>query len=540
MGDKEVLLSQHRDPQQHPQQTFLAHNSSFIGGEYETDYDLATVRDAFQSIHLRVSRTFALFSLFDGLFCVTLWAVISQGFHGEWKNSGIYDSIVYFKFDTSMFDVICVAVARMIIYIVVYWGMKSGRSIFVVITTTVSVLFILVKLFFFKFSLSDLAYLVFIVAFILPWIEAYMFMNKISPVTKKLALLYGEGTSHQVYPSDVRQILIERDHGMLVPQGRRFPRSHYGSFPEVASTAQSQTRRAFNAPQANVPEDTDNDYDDDENLESASHYNRQQIEKQNSGHLQTDPLAYANCDNVSVHSNSHHGQEVYRLSSANATMQHMMSLARAAADHVEECATRDTDSNNESLWNTVQEHQGVVVQWRKVDNRKVYRCQGLVWASPESLFQFLLDDFDQAHNWSSFWDAVRIQRKIDSHTDVLHIALKKMGILSSKRDLTVVRYWRHFSTTSTLAFRSVRDPLLPARRNVTRAHDGGSGFFLQHVNHQKQLTKLTFVFDMDLKTSFINSDSRVQSILKCFHDEVRLALEQRADKSQTVGKHHFV
>ncbi len=69
-------------------------------------FDVIAVRNALHSLRLKAHRILALLSIFDALFCFLLWALVCQGFNGSFHGNYIYDSVVNFKFKSSLFDVI--------------------------------------------------------------------------------------------------------------------------------------------------------------------------------------------------------------------------------------------------------------------------------------------------------------------------------------------------------------------------------------------------------------------------------------------------
>lgn len=103
-----------------------AYQPSCSSNEDGFETHITNVRAAFHNLRLRAHRLLALLCLFDVLFSFITWALVSQvrynrrlhrahvsnrqsltqGFHGDFKKNYIAESVLKYRFDNSLFDVI--------------------------------------------------------------------------------------------------------------------------------------------------------------------------------------------------------------------------------------------------------------------------------------------------------------------------------------------------------------------------------------------------------------------------------------------------
>eukprot|EP00045_Choanoeca_perplexa_P016179 m.214244 g.214244 ORF g.214244 m.214244 type:complete len:560 (-) comp17190_c0_seq1:1572-3251(-) len=514
---------------------------------------ITNVRAAFHNLRLRANRLLALLCLFDVLFSFITWALVSQGFHGDFKKNYIAESVLCYRFDRSLFDVICVAAFRSILLITAYWVARARSSVFMVFAVAGSTCFTLAKVFYYGFADSSQHpsdYMVIFVTFIMPWAEAYIWLSRIAPLNRKLALLYGETTAGVVHPSDVEQMLIEERH-VLSDRYQIHPNS-YGAAPAqrayrgltpntnqsavvpeppapVGPPEFSTSNRGFTDHRVDINEgEGDSDLED---LTLTTHRHRSQGSDDHSPFSTppSEPSEY-----FETRSQASSQVALRPVGSVAPTDLFFANLAQQALSFVSEHARLD-----DSLWRIKEaDRNGVMVHSIVKAEGPVYRSQGLIFTPPEQLFRFLYDRFENIPEWSRTWSACKVLRRIEKHTDMVYWATSDHVRQIGKRDMTEVRQWMHHDGDFTLGFASIKVPTVPPKRTLVRAVDRSSGFYLQRVRGTR-MTKLTWIVNIDFKAnSWLGgqaSKTAVPRMMVDFTEEIRAAFDKKAQLHQEAG-----
>ncbi|EGD77253.1 hypothetical protein PTSG_08346 [Salpingoeca rosetta] len=507
-----------------------------IGGgaavQYDTDYTLANARRVYDGLIRRAKHQLVYVCLVDLIATATIWIIVMHGFRGDWQSSDLVKSITGYTFQRSLLDVACVGAARVLVLILAYGPWRSSPFIFMLITTLGSIAFIVVKICFFDFTakVNNLAYLMFIVELAFPMVEGYLWVTNLGPLQRDSAMLYTDGYRDIADPANVRRLAttqqITRPHESSMLHIRRPLNADSLTTPPRAP---AYARTQINSDEEEALHVPDSPLFRTPPSEAADAFYQQAEEEES----QTAPSTQASF-------------EQFPLAATSTIAQHMILRGQNAVSDVERFATHDRNTNGVSMWRNLFDKNGVTVSVLagSSSNNKtpIYKCEGLVWSSPEMLFRFLHDDFDEVCARSSLWQSMKVQRTFDKHTDLVHVMLKSY-IASPPRDLTVVRSWQYSDNKFTLAFNSVEDPLVPKRRNFVRAYDRGSGFHLQRVHAESNVTKLTCVLHMDLKVTGIFAPSKLEGKIvermSRIHDEIRTALESRAGSADRHARHTF-
>eukprot|EP00730_Choanoeca_flexa_P019180 TRINITY_DN9359_c0_g1_i2.p1 TRINITY_DN9359_c0_g1~~TRINITY_DN9359_c0_g1_i2.p1 ORF type:complete len:465 (+),score=81.45 TRINITY_DN9359_c0_g1_i2:134-1528(+) len=390
------------------------------------------VRAAFHRLRLRWNRNLAFLCLFDVLFSFITWALVSQGFHGDFKQNYIAHSVVDFHFSQSLFDVICVSAFRALLLAVAYYMLRSRSSVYMTFAVTASTCFLLVKIFYYGFTDSSQHpsdYMVIFVAFIMPWLECYIWLSRIAPLNRKISLLYGETTGGVVQPSDIEQMLIEErqmTNQFQVPTQLRYGAT--GLTPQtrpVDALAVGTSAKPINPPQYDAYTTHRVDINEglgDSDVEDATLAQHRQRSRDNSSDHSpfstppSEPSEYI--ETRSQASSSQITVPMRAMGQMAPNDVFFATLAQSALNFVSEHARLE-----DSLWRVKEaDKNGVVVHSIVKAEGPVYRSQGLIFSSPEQVFRVLYDQFERVPDWSRTFTACKVLRRIEKHTDMIYWA----------------------------------------------------------------------------------------------------------------------
>jgi hypothetical protein len=492
---------------------------------------------------LRAHRILALLCLFDFLFIALLWGLVSQGFHGTFSN--VRDSIESYHFKSSLFDVVCAALLRFLIFIVAYWFVRSDCSWFVVFTTSTSTAFLMTKVFYYSFETDQHAgdYIVFISAFCVPFAEAWAFISRIAPLDKKIARLYmaapplevsSKYTSYgaapaQCYGEDSDDALGEDD--------------ELGGFhtPPDGSAVQSDEDEVPHPRRASRPDPTSR-----HRHASSLHpgppsrtYQRQQQQQQ---HKEGE----AEWTYQQVPSPQQQQQRLRRpqqssAPAADTMLRHVPSTPAAPAQleqgladpHncnneptveqiVAECVTKawSCAADHNISWHFESDANGVGVSSKLLPDR-VYRSEGFIFAAPSHLFEYLADMDRSAVAWHRVFEHWSIEDYSDSicFVDGRSRPLGK-GLIGA-RNFTSVQHWCKHGNGYVIVWSHFDSPEV----EPCTAKFGADGLVLLPVEGQPLVTNLIWVFDADFDVSRWLPAAVVQqafiNLLVSFHEGVR-------------------
>ncbi|XP_063679533.1 stAR-related lipid transfer protein 3-like isoform X3 [Bolinopsis microptera] len=126
-------------------------------------------------------RIFSITCIFDMLLVSILWTIIAINHYGG-LNTAWDIAIKNFKFNQSMADLMLLSLGRSTCLITHYWIIVSQLQITIALTTTISTIYIFLKLIIFQ---RDSAwnnfetYALLLISFLLCWIEVWMFESKV-------------------------------------------------------------------------------------------------------------------------------------------------------------------------------------------------------------------------------------------------------------------------------------------------------------------------------------------------------------------------
>eukprot|EP01147_Barroeca_monosierra_P005004 gene5004-6953_t len=499
---------------------------------HDVDYNLATIRGVYENLSRRARQQLAFLAISDILICGTVWILAEHGFNGKWQSSRLVRSITDYTFQRSMLDLACVGAGRAAFLFVVFGFLRMSSGLVTLFATG-----------------NGLAYLMFLVQLLLPLLEAYFWLSAVKHVQHNTELLYNDGYREIVDPDNIHRCVLEQH--ITAPLSSTILRlQRKGYFPTLNERSRDRLVDYKNLQGNHDDFDDNDDVDDDGCREDLSDdgipqergYHRSSSFLTPASEL--DDVFYDAIGTPVQHTQSSSSRVPVRVPSSHAHSRDNY-LNRLGDDVATIILNMTTRKKRELKWEKQEDRNGVTVSELKPKNQKgskLFRCQGLVWSAPEVLFRFLYDDFDLLCKKSSLWSGMKIQRIVDKNTDLLYILFKKVPYYT-QRDITVVRNYRHFDSASVISFSSVEDPLLQQRRNIVRAYDRGSGFCLQRVSAETNVTKLTFYLNVDFKeTAWFFGDTFKKSIryaMCSLLDEIRSALENRAGSEHQQTRHLF-
>lgn len=125
-----------------------------------------------------VRRTFCLFVTFDLLFISLLWIIELNTNNGIEKN--LENEIIYYKFNTSFFDIFLLAVFRFSVLLIGYAVFRLRHWWAIAITTLVTSAFLIAKVIMSQLlSKGAFGYLLPIMSFVLAWLETWFLDFKV-------------------------------------------------------------------------------------------------------------------------------------------------------------------------------------------------------------------------------------------------------------------------------------------------------------------------------------------------------------------------
>ncbi|KAL0590146.1 hypothetical protein ABG067_001786 [Albugo candida] len=169
-------------------------------------------------------------------------------------------------------------------------------------------------------------------------------------------------------------------------------------------------------------------------------------------------------------------------------------------------------------------HDDVNLSSRDAKPVRMYKCEVLVDAPMEELFDILHTKFEDSNTWNGSSEESKILGALNECTDLIYIksvaALK--GLITS-RDFVNVRTWRKDLNGYTIAINCAGKALLPGTKDVVRGESGPCGFIILPVRGHEKKAKLIWVLNVDIKGFFPSSMIKKGSLseMDCFVRNLR-------------------
>lgn len=412
------------------------HNQYYVQQSYEDRESLLQYSDDNGRCGLSpVRRMFLLLTLFDFLLTFLMWIIylqVQNRLKNEMKNLKV-------DIRNNFCDVVILSFSRSVLLLATYSCVFKVRKWYMVaLTTTTSTVFLIVKVFYIKFT-SDaqpLNYLLVIFSFIICWCEAWHFDFKVIP---------NESGNFKSIPGLADSVVAGRQ-ATAEPPRSEYRRRGY-------SRAKSS---AFFTPYAgsvfrdrSPSEDTDSSFSDlSGELNEVEERDRQ--------------LIRVSKDNVHM---------VFRMLYIN------------------------------DGWNLEREEKdNITVYSRHFDGvGKVFKLESLIDVQSRVLNQLFWEDVDSQPSWNASVKETQIVTKINSKTDILYSVTAETGSgVIASRDFVVLRRRKRKGALTLLTCVSIATDLVPVKQSVIRGRNGPGGWILRDIPGEPAKTEFIWLLNTTL------------------------------------------
>ncbi|KAK7122216.1 hypothetical protein R3I94_019363 [Phoxinus phoxinus] len=133
-------------------------------------------------------------------------------------------------------------------------------------------------------------------------------------------------------------------------------------------------------------------------------------------------------------------------------------------------------------------------------NRKVFRLEAELDASPEELHDILFVRVEAMHEWNPNIRRIRILKHVGGNTMVTHeVSAETAGNLIGQRDFLSVRHWSKIESCVYLGGAATQFESLPPQPGFVRAEDGPTCIVLQPLQDHPDRTHFIWLLNMDVK-----------------------------------------
>lgn len=133
-------------------------------------------------------RLFSIICVFDLLFIGIIWLIVAINTYGD-LTKAVDQSVSHFRFQTSMADIVLLSIVRSVCLILHYWVVVSVMQATVILTTTVSTLYVFLKLTMYNREVTNNTfetYGILLASFVLCWVEVWLFETKVLKVENQV------------------------------------------------------------------------------------------------------------------------------------------------------------------------------------------------------------------------------------------------------------------------------------------------------------------------------------------------------------------
>ncbi|PVD36129.1 hypothetical protein C0Q70_03102 [Pomacea canaliculata] len=384
-----------------------------------------------------VRRTFCLFVTFDLGLMFILWVIYTQ-LIGETGWRAFMHQVQGYNFTTSLFDTVMMSAVRFTLLLLVYGLFKAKHWWMIAITTTLSSVFLICKIFLFDFqgtnsSINPLSYCLLIISFVLAWVETWFLDFKVLPQERKAA----QRLSADVYNyGSVAHSASDRQR-LLAPD-------------DAVSTV---TNEQYYSPVA-TPEGSDIE-EEGEATDTARASSKQQLEEYSS-------------------------------------------VAKECWDALWEYLVMDESRWKLETGDSLKEG---IIHSQKVKGRgKVYRLQGEVDMDAKSLWEEMVHNINKAPTWNPTLLECKTVAVLDECTDIsLNVANQAVGGIVSSRDFVNLRHWGVREGIYLSAGQGVTHPDCPPTKEHIRGYNGPGGWAFKPVPGEPEKSIFIWIMDTDLK-----------------------------------------
>ncbi|XP_039507514.1 steroidogenic acute regulatory protein, mitochondrial isoform X2 [Pimephales promelas] len=135
-----------------------------------------------------------------------------------------------------------------------------------------------------------------------------------------------------------------------------------------------------------------------------------------------------------------------------------------------------------------------------VGNRKVFRLEAELDASPEELHDILFVRVEEMHEWNPNIRRIRVLKHVGRNTMVTHeVSAETAGNLIGQRDFLSVRHSSKSESRVYLGGAATQFESLPPQPGFVRAEDGPTCIILQPLQDHPERTHFIWLLNMDVK-----------------------------------------
>ncbi|KAJ7371294.1 StAR- lipid transfer protein 3 [Desmophyllum pertusum] len=322
-------------------------------------------------------RLFCLLAAFDFLATLFIWILYAHALSGQAFKDALKKEVVNYNFETSLFDIVLLALWRMIILLLAYALFISRKWYAVAATTAITTGFLLIKVVLMQFGSPDgdatLYYLLVLSSLILSWVESWVLDVKVIPTEIK-----------------VEQRVLQEERRSLLSDERRGPFTPYSLVSD----------HSFYTPEASDSE-IESDREDHEHLAARrlSQQDQEYIQKGKETMEKTWELMGLNDgwksekvkDGIIVESRViPSGKKIYRLKASldakaedvfNLVVMHPEDAPKWGGNVTYSCVVRQIDDLTDIVYNSTGEAGGGMVASRDFVNLRRWEKRGDVFVS---------------------------------------------------------------------------------------------------------------------------------------------------------------
>ncbi|XP_052468109.1 steroidogenic acute regulatory protein, mitochondrial-like [Carassius gibelio] len=147
-----------------------------------------------------------------------------------------------------------------------------------------------------------------------------------------------------------------------------------------------------------------------------------------------------------------------------------------------------------------EENGDVIYSKALTGNRKVFRLEAELNASPEELHDILFFRVEEMHEWNPSIRRIRVLKHVSRDTVVTHeVSAETAGNLIGQRDFLSVRHSSRSESRVYLGGAATRLESLPPQHGFVRAEDGPTCIILHPLQDRPDRSRFIWLLNMDVK-----------------------------------------
>uniref|UniRef100_A0A673IGI6 START domain-containing protein 1 n=1 Tax=Sinocyclocheilus rhinocerous TaxID=307959 RepID=A0A673IGI6_9TELE len=149
---------------------------------------------------------------------------------------------------------------------------------------------------------------------------------------------------------------------------------------------------------------------------------------------------------------------------------------------------------------TAEKNGDVIYSKVLTGNRKVFRLEAELNASPEELHKILFFRVEEMHEWNPSIRHIKVLKHVGRNTMVTHeVSSETTGNLIGQRDFLSVRHSSKRESRVYLGGAATRLESLPPQPGFVRAEDGPTCIILQPLQDRPERSRFIWLLNMDVK-----------------------------------------